>query len=114
VRRRVPVFLLAVALGLTIWLLSPWVTGQREPWDSASPYYLGSLFVAGALTGFLGPRPFWLWPLGIWLGQLVVLLAGPWGPLLPLGIVFLLAFTLVALAGAAVGAALRRRSKGVP
>ena len=41
---------MGIALGWTIWAMSPIVTGEVEPWDASSLYYSGSLFIAGMLS----------------------------------------------------------------
>jgi hypothetical protein len=44
-------FLIGLTLGACIWLLSPVLTGRREPWDAA-----GALFGSGFLAGLLTPH----------------------------------------------------------
>lgn len=103
----------SVFVGAFVWIASPYFTGQREPWDSMSSYYRGSLLVGGAVAGLLAPRRFWLWPVGIWLGQMIGFVqcvgASPRvGPLAPLGFfVFLPATSLVGLLGSCLGAGTR-------
>jgi hypothetical protein len=100
-------------LGAGIWLLSPWITGQSEPWDADGGYYVGTLFASGALGGFLIPAHWASVALGIFAGQLLVILGGVLadpasGALWPLGVAFLAAYTMLALTGALLSAALRR------
>jgi hypothetical protein len=110
-------FLLGLILGAAIWLLSPWMTGRSEPWDAESGYYPGALLVAGALGGALIPMH---WPavaLGIFVGQLLVILGGVLadpasGGLWPLGVVFLGVYSVLGLIGAVLGAVLRRIRSG--
>jgi ABC-type Na+ efflux pump permease subunit len=84
------------------------VTGAAEPWDAESPYYFVSLFVAGAVVGFLCPRTIWAAFVGIVVGQLIYLLVFvPLGPLLPLGLLFLVGYALLSLLGAALASRLR-------
>ena len=103
-------FGLAVILGALIWLLSPLFTGQREAWDAQSPYYDCALLLAGFLPACLSARRFWLWAVAAWLGQLaafafLVLHTVPVGAdLWPVGLVFLTLYSLLSLAGAALGA----------
>ena len=105
---------LAAGLGAVIWALSPVVTGAAEPWDAESPYYFVSLFVAGAIVGFVWPRRIWAVFLGIVIGQLVYLLAFiPLGPLLPLGVLFLFGYALLSLLGAALASRLRSSREGL-
>jgi hypothetical protein len=111
--RRWSAFLLGVILGAAIWLLSPWITGRSEPWDAETGYYAGALLATGALGGLLLPMH---WPsvaLGILVGQALVILGGVLadpasGGLWPLGLVFLAAYSVLALVGALLGAVLRR------
>lgn len=96
--------------GALIWALSPWASGQAEPWDGDGLYYSGALFTAGVLAGFIVPRPLWAQYLGVIVGQvLYLLLFLPIGPLLAVGLVFLLLWSLLFLAGAYAGARLRTR-----
>ena len=102
-------FLISAVAGIVVWVLSPWLTGQHEPWDAEGFYYVIALLVAGAATGFLSPRPFWAHYLGGLSGQLLyILLTIGVDPLLLVGVIFLLIYTLLFLAGAAVTAQLRR------
>jgi hypothetical protein len=106
-------FLLGLILGAGIWLLSPWITGRSEPWDAEGAYYVGTLFASGALGGVLIPRHWMSVALGIFTGQLLVILGGVLadpasGALWPLGVVFLAAYTTLALLGALLSAVARR------
>ena len=100
------VYSLAVIAGILIWVLSPTITGQQEPWDSESSYYFVSLFIAGAFCGALHPIKIWRWAVAIYFGQLLAAMIVAMGPLILLGVFFLAGYTLVALAGAASAAAL--------
>jgi hypothetical protein len=105
---------LAAGLGAAIWAASLVVTGSAEPWDAESQYYFVSLFVAGAIVGFLCPRNLWSAFLGVVAGQLVYLLVFlPSSPLLPLGIVFLLGYGLLSLLGAVLASKLRHRLESI-
>jgi hypothetical protein len=104
--------LVGLGLGAAIWLLSPLATGRREPWDAEGPYYLAALFGSGVLGGFLAPQHWVGAALGIFGGQALVLLAGVLtdpasGGLWPLGLMFLVLYTVFALAGAGLGAGAR-------
>ena len=100
-------FVLAMGLGAAIWLASPVVTGRREPWDAAGPYFPLSLFTAGVVAGVMGPRRPWLLGGAIYLGQVMAILLGSGGDLglFPLGAVLLIFYTLLSVAGAALGGA---------
>jgi hypothetical protein len=105
--------LLGCALGIAIWLLSPVITGRREPWDAEGGYYVGALLVAGVLGG-LGVPPHWVSvAVGIFVGQAVVLVGGvvaqpASGGLWPLGLVMLAGYSVLGLVGAGIGMGLRR------
>ena len=102
-------FFFAFAAGAAIWALSPVIAGTLEPWDSADPlYYHVNLVVAGLVLGFARPRGIWMVYPGVLLGQLIyILLFLPLGPLVVLGAAFLMVFTLLAPAGAAVAVVTR-------
>lgn len=107
-------FSLAAGLGAVIWAVSPVVTGSAEPWDAESPYYFVSLFTAGAIVGFLYPVHILSEFSGIVAGQLIYLLVFlPSGPLLPLGVIFLVGFGLVSLLGAFLASRTRRRPESI-
>ena len=104
-------FLIAALAGVLVWALSLWLTGQREPWDAAGFYYGGALLIAGLVVGLLTPRPLWAQYLGALSGQMLyLLLTSGFDPLLAVGLLFLLAYTLIFLVGAAVAATIRRLS----
>lgn len=106
-------FLIGLILGAAIWLLSPSITGHSEPWDAEGGYYAGALLATGALGGLLIPFHWSAVALGILAGQVLVILGGVLadpasGGLWPLGLVFLGVYSMLALVGALLGAALRR------
>ena len=105
---------IGLVLGAAVWLLSPAITGHREPWDAPGVYYAGALLVGGALGGLLVPGHWVEVTIGIFAGQSLVMLGGVMaepaiGGLWPLGIMFLGVYTSLALLGAALGSAWRRR-----
>ncbi len=106
-------FLLALALGVAIWLLSPIITGHREPWDAEGGYYASALFLAGIVGGLIAPQHWASVAFGIFAGQAVVLVGGvvaepASGGLWPLGLVFLAGYSVLGVVGAGVGTGLRR------
>jgi hypothetical protein len=106
-------FLLGIGVGAAIWLLSPLLSGRREPWDSEGWYYTGALLASGIVGGGLLPDNARRFVAGIFVGQVLVLLAGvvgdpAGGGLWPLGLVFLAGYSLIALVGALLGNGLRR------
>jgi hypothetical protein len=107
VKSRWPAFILGLILGAAIWLLSPFITGRREPWDAEGNYYAGALLAAGALAGIIVPAYWGTTVLGIFVGQVLVLLGGVLadpssGGLWPLGVLLLGAYSVLALLGAAI------------
>src|SRR5439155_5227322 len=93
--RALLVFVAGSVLGALIWWGSPFVTGQREPWDAPLGYYITALIAAGFAAALISPRHFWLAPPGIYLGQSIYAVVFlPTGPLLPLGLVFGLGFCI--------------------
>jgi hypothetical protein len=105
--------LIGVGLGAAIWLISPLITGQREPWDAEGGYYPAALLGAGILGGVVTPRHWLAVALGVFGGQVMVLLGGVMaepasGGLWPLGILFLGVYSVLALLGAGLGASVRR------
>jgi hypothetical protein len=110
-------FLIGVGLGALIWLLSPVVTGRREPWDAPVGYYYGALLGAGILGGFAAPAHWGATALGVFAGQALVLLGGVLvtpasGGLWPLGLLFLGVYSVLSLLGAGIGAAARHARSG--
>jgi len=103
------IFGFAAVLGALIWILSPILTGEIEPWES---FYLYSfaLFLAGFLPASFSAQRSWLAAVGAWLGQmaasyLVLYPAEPFGPSMwPLGLLFVCLFSLLSVVGAGVGA----------
>ncbi|HJR50075.1 MAG TPA: hypothetical protein VJ794_03155 [Gemmatimonadales bacterium] len=104
---------IGLALGAAIWVLSATVTGRPEPWDASGPYYLAALFAAGFVGGVLVPGHWGEVAIGVYAGQALVLLGRVLsdigsGGLWPLGLMVLALYSLIALAGALLGSALRR------
>jgi hypothetical protein len=120
IRPTLAAFLIGLATGAAIWLLSPLISGRREPWDAEGVYYTGALFGAGFLGGFLLPQQSRWFVAGIFVGQVVVLLGGVLhdpsnGGLWPLGLAFLALYSLLALLGEVLGSTGRRlRSRRTP
>jgi len=103
-KRKWIVFGVSVLLGAGIWLLTPYITGKEEAFD-APYYYRGALVFCGLILGIIEARGFWLWPLGITIGQLAVFLSLMSGPLMKIGVLFIvIATTIVSFAASLVGA----------
>jgi len=103
-------FLIAALAGAALWGLSPSMTGHVEPWDAGGLYYPVALALGGGLCGSVSPKPLWPLYVGCVAGQTLYLLGWlPTGPLLPVGLVFVLLCSLVFLVGAYVGSRARTR-----
>lgn len=112
-RSSIPAFLVSALAAAGVWALSPVVTGQAEPWDAGGAYYATALVLAGLLAGLAFAAPLWMFYLGSIAGQLVYMLVFlPAGPLIVVGVGFLLVWSLVFLAGAWGGSRLRGRAGG--
>ena len=87
----------------SVWALSPLLTGHREPWDADGYYYVLGLAASGSLAGLLAPRPLWAHYTGAFVGQISYeLLFVPVGALFVLGAAFLLEYSLIFVAAAAL------------
>jgi hypothetical protein len=102
----------------SVWALSPLLVGHREPWDTDGIFYIVALAVVGSLAGLIVPRPLWAHYLGAIVGQLgYVALFLPLGTLsildaataLAVTLGFLLGYSLIFLAAAALAAFVRTR-----
>lgn len=95
--------------GWNIWLASPFITGQPEPWDAQGWYYSVTTFVAGAVSATMWDRKAWQGPLSVYIGQVtfcwVFLSRGV--PILPAPIAIAVFGTLQLSAGATLGWAIR-------
>jgi hypothetical protein len=101
--------LVSAVFGAMVWALSPWLTGHQEPWDADGLFYVGALVFSGALAGAMTPRPLWALYLGALIGQIgYELIVLPIGPLLLLGAAFLLGYSVIFLAAAALAGSIRR------
>ena len=64
--------IIGVALGVAIWLLSPWLTGKAEPWDADFPVWSISWLVIAVLGGITGHVRGVCLPAGYALGQMLI------------------------------------------
>lgn len=109
--------MLSIGFGLLIWALSPILACHREPWDAEGPYYMISLFIAGLVPALIEPRQFWIWPIGVYLGQILFIVGGSFlwtsagANLAVVGVVLLVLYMLPTIIGAGVGAAIRKIAK---
>jgi hypothetical protein len=103
-------FVIAALAGAAVWALSPLMTGHSEPWDAGGIYYAAALALAGFLSGVVARKPLWALYVGSFCGQLsYALLFLPSGPLMVVGLFFLLAWSLLFLGGAYAGSRIRSR-----
>ena len=109
------VLLVGFLIGLAIWLIPAQFLGQAEPWDGNGPAYPLALFASGFILGLFAPGKPGAAATGVFLGQLVVLVArvitSPENSELWLvGVVMLAGYTFVATGlGALLGGLVRRR-----
>ena len=105
-------FIPACTMGAIIWLLSPYLTGELEPWDSGSFYYPIALIVSGLLLLFYkhSTKASIYW--GIILGQIIyILIFLPKGPLMLVGSFLIFLYSLLALFGLGIKYILARNEK---
>jgi hypothetical protein len=106
-------FLFSFVGGAMVWALSPFLSGQVEPWDTKGLYYSVALLIVGLTVGLARPKHVWSHYAGIVLGQLTYMLCFlPGSPLILVGVAFVAAYSIIALAGAVSGAWFRRVSRG--
>jgi hypothetical protein len=109
------VVVMGFVLGLAIWLVPSTFLGHREPWDGNGPWYAVALVAAGIILGFLGSGHPFSAVVGVFLGQVVVLLSRvisspETSELWLVGVVMLGGYTFVATGiGAGLGALGRRK-----
>ena len=79
---------------MSIWALSPRLTGEQEPWDANATYLPASLALASLLIGFVFPKRFYICPIGLLVGQIAFMLIFlPTGPLIMIGFIFLVGYS---------------------
>ena len=95
--------IMSSVLGTLVWFASPFITGELEPWDSETFYYIGSLFISGIFLGLYHTEKIWAYAIGIFLGQLIYILVFlPLGPLFLIGILYLAVSSLICYIGASI------------
>lgn len=108
-------FGISVIAGAAVWFL--FAAFDTEPWDSSYGWIV--LLGLGLVLGFLGTGNPIFWPVGIFLGQALFGLGsfvksvlfysgGGANMFLPLGLMFLVPFTIPALIGSFLGFGLRK------
>ena len=114
------VFIISIIAGMAFWAVFAWF--DIELWDS--PYGWAAVGMLGFVLGFIGNGKPWLWPLGIYLGEAIVGVGGFLTSLffyrgsginmfIPLGVLFLIPFTLPALIGSMAGFGVRKAAQSL-
>lgn len=106
---------LGIALGVGIWVFSPWLTGRIEPWDAERPIWPLSWLVVALAGGFAGHMRGACLPLGYALGQMLVTIKSAFvGQFGALGWMFIGGFAVAAIGltlAIVAATALLRRSR---
>jgi hypothetical protein len=108
--------LIAMAIGIGLWLAASLVGGKREPWDG--PVYWVIAYPAGIIaSAVLGYRHFegaWRWPLVLFESQLIGawIRAGEPGNLWPIAMVLFAVVSIPAIVAASIAARFGRRAAG--
>jgi hypothetical protein len=98
IRKALVLLALGVALGVGIWVFSPWLTGKDEPWDADQPIWLLSWLVVAVLGGMTSHIRGICLPLGYALGQMLVTIQSVFlGPFGALGWIFIGSYAAVAV-----------------
>jgi hypothetical protein len=117
---RLAVFIVGAGLGLALWVVPALLSDEPLPWDSQGAVLPVALLIIGFLLGFFGPGQPVAALAGLFLGQLLVLLArvaanSGSGELWQVSAMLLAGYTVVAGGiGAALGNALRGKLVPVP
>tara|TARA_Y100000780_G_scaffold220620_1_gene228126 strand:- start:463 stop:813 length:351 start_codon:yes stop_codon:yes gene_type:complete len=87
-------------LGAAILFLSPYITGEIEPWDSNTYYYSGALLIAGFIVLLDKRASYEIVFIGIMLGQVTYMFSFmPVDSLILVGIVIMAFKSLLSLVG---------------
>lgn len=109
------IFIISVVVGFVFWAVFAWFT--IEPWDSSYGWIV--IGILGLSLGYIGKGSPWLWPLGIVLGEVLFGLGsflkslyfysgGGANMFVPLGVLFLIPFSLPAFVGSFVGFGIKK------
>ncbi len=89
-------WIISVAVGAAIWALSPVLTGHVEPWDGNFEVFAMSLVIVSLSLGIKFPNQVFVSSSGVFLGQLgYMVFVLQTGPLIIVGVAFLLGYTMV-------------------
>jgi hypothetical protein len=111
-RRTGWLYLGALLLGASVWLMIVFLSGRREAWDSSLYFSMGMpLVCVGSLVlAMFEPAHSWRWGVIPFAGQFIsMLMSEGVGNLLPLGIIAFAIFSLPAIVAAKIGAFLSHR-----
>ena len=87
-------------LGAIIWFLSPFITGEVEPWDAFPLFYLVSLSIVGFIAAIPKSASLTSIYVGVIVGQFLYMLVFlPVGPLILIGVFSLALYSLLTLIG---------------
>lgn len=114
------VFIISIIAGMVFWAVFAWF--DIEPWDS--PHGWAAVGILGFVLGFIGNGKPWLWPLGIYLGEaifgvgsfltsLFFYRGGGANMFIPLGVLFLILFTLPAFIGSMAGFGIKKATRSL-
>lgn len=101
----------AVATGMTVWILVVSFSGRREAWDSDLYYSAGipAVCLVACILGYVEPERSWRWGIAPMVGQAAwMLLSQGAGNLLPLGLVVFAMLSIPSIVTARLGATLAR------
>jgi len=109
------IFIISVLIGFIFWAVFTWF--EIEPWDSL--YGWVTIGILGLFLGLISKGNPWLWPLGIILGEMLFgsgsfliniffYSGGGANMFIPLGILFLIPFSLPAIIGSFVGFGIKK------
>ncbi|NIQ13039.1 MAG: hypothetical protein GTO02_01105 [Candidatus Dadabacteria bacterium] len=110
------IFIISIVIGILFWVMFVALL-NTEPWDTTYGWIVVGMI--GLILGFIGKEKPWLWPIGFFLGELLFGLSvffkdlffysgGGVNMFIPLGIVFLIPFTIPAFIGSFVGFSIRK------
>lgn len=104
--------ILGVIIGFLVWALSPRLTGFKEPWDAAWPFYSIVIFLTGMVFTLIRGRVDAIGFLGLWVGQILGLLIVQGASWLGMGIISTLVFGAINyLPGSILGFLLLKTTK---
>jgi len=109
------IFIISILIGFIFWAVFTWF--EIEPWDSL--YGWVTIGILGLFLGLISKDNPWFWPLGIILGEMLFGLGsfliniffysgGGANMFVPLGILFLIPFSLPAIIGSFVGYGIKK------